>query len=185
MIALGYGTVRFGLFAGADMRVLGKYVLNIALPALLFSVLKRPMVIGLILGLAVSVTGAPLPAVLVRVLDMQASSASALALFVIGGALVGLPMRGNRILATEIVIGKLLVHPAITFALIIGLAGIGMAMPQGDLATALILSAAMPMFGIYTILSQDYGYEGLASLALLGATTGAFFTLTFLIGWRA
>jgi len=34
-IALGYGAVRSGLFATPEMRVLGPYALNIALPALL------------------------------------------------------------------------------------------------------------------------------------------------------
>ena len=46
------------------------------------------------------------------------------------------------------------------------------------MAVAVILSAAMPMFGIYTLLAQDYGHEGIASIALLGATAGAFFTLS-------
>jgi len=46
---------------------------------------------------------------------------------------------------------------------------------------ALILSAAMPMFGIYTVMAQDYGHEGLASIALLGATAASFFTLSGLL----
>jgi malonate transporter and related proteins len=54
-------------------------------------------------------------------------------------------------------------------------------MLSGDMAVAVILSTAMPMFGIYTLLAQDYGHEGLASLALLGATAGAFFTLSTLL----
>lgn len=37
VIALGYLTVRGGLFRPADMRTLGSYVMNIALPALLFN----------------------------------------------------------------------------------------------------------------------------------------------------
>ena len=37
LIAIGYGAVRAGLFAQSDMKTLGKYVLNIALPALLFN----------------------------------------------------------------------------------------------------------------------------------------------------
>jgi malonate transporter and related proteins len=35
-IGLGYGTVKGGLFRQSDMRVLGAYVINIALPALIF-----------------------------------------------------------------------------------------------------------------------------------------------------
>jgi len=43
-IALGYAATRRGLFAKADMQVLGKFVFNVALPALLFRALStRPI----------------------------------------------------------------------------------------------------------------------------------------------
>jgi hypothetical protein len=40
-IALGYFLTRRGLFARADMRVLGQFVINLALPALLFNALAQ------------------------------------------------------------------------------------------------------------------------------------------------
>ena len=40
-IGLGYGAVRFGVFSTADTRVMGKYVQNIALPALLCVALAK------------------------------------------------------------------------------------------------------------------------------------------------
>ena len=40
-IALGFAVTRWGLFAKADMRVFGKFVINIALPALLFNALSQ------------------------------------------------------------------------------------------------------------------------------------------------
>jgi hypothetical protein len=49
------------------------------------------------------------------------------------------------------------------------------------LHSALILSAAMPMFGIYTVLAQRQGLEGAASLAMLTATSCAFVSLTLLL----
>ena len=45
----------------------------------------------------------------------------------------------------------------------------------------MILSAAMPMFGIYTVLAQEQGLEGLASIAMLAATSAAFVTLSLLL----
>ncbi|MFV0492948.1 MAG: AEC family transporter [Pseudorhodobacter sp.] len=39
IIALGWTTTRIGLFSAADMRVFGRFVMNIALPALLFNAL--------------------------------------------------------------------------------------------------------------------------------------------------
>lgn len=41
VIAAGYATTRLGLFERAEMRVFGKYVINIALPALLFNALSQ------------------------------------------------------------------------------------------------------------------------------------------------
>ena len=41
VIAAGYITTRLGLFARPEMRVFGKYVINLALPALLFNALSQ------------------------------------------------------------------------------------------------------------------------------------------------
>ena len=55
-----------------------------------------------------------------------------------------------------------------------------MTLPE-ELHSAVILSAAMPMFWIYTVLAQRQGLEGAASLAMLTATSLAFVTLTALL----
>lgn len=148
---------------------------------LFLSVVKRPMVLGLLGGFALMLSGIELPSGADRLLDMLAASASALALFVIGGSLVGLPMRGNTGLAAQIIVGKLILHPAMVFAAAMLVPLLGLPVLGADMQTAVILSAAMPMFGIYTVLAQEYGHGGVASIALLGATFGAFFTLSALL----
>ena len=50
-----------------------------------------------------------------------------------------------------------------------------------DMSTAFILSAAMPMFGIYALFAQEHGQEGMASIAQLVATAGSFATLSGLL----
>lgn len=146
----------------------------------LVGVIRRPMVIGMALGLAVSLAGVSLPGPVDRLASMVAASAAALALLVIGGSLVGLPVRGNRALAGQIVAGKLLVQPALTFLAVLGLGALGMALTS-DLRAAVILSAAVPMFTIYSVFAQEVGQEGLASIAQLGATTAAFITLNVML----
>lgn len=153
------------------------------LGAMAMSVLKRPMVLSLLVGLVWTLLSLPIPRPAMRVLDVTANAAAALSLFAIGGSLFGLPTKGNRALAGFVALGKLVLHPALAFACLVAFAAIGWAVPTGDLATAVVLSAAMPMFGIYTILAQDYELEGLASLALLMAMVGAFFTLSALLAW--
>ncbi|WP_435312618.1 AEC family transporter [Primorskyibacter sedentarius] len=147
----------------------------------LVGVLRRPLVIGLLSGVAVSVMGLPIPEALSRMLEMTAASTSAIALFVIGGTLAGLPIVGNRLLAGQIVFGKLILHPAMVALFLLALPMLGLPPLSPDLAVAVILSAAVPMIGVYTIIAQDYGHEGLASLALLGTTVGSFVTLNLLL----
>lgn len=148
------------------------------LRSVILGVLKRPMVIALAAGFVVSISGLTLPEPVLRLFDMLAASASALALFVIGGSLVGLPLIGNRALAAQITFGKLFLHPALVFLALL-LLGSGL---SPELQAAVILSAAMPIFTIYTVFAMEHGREGVASIALLGTTVGAFVTLTVLLG---
>lgn len=143
---------------------------------LITGILKRPYFLALPLGLLVSSLGISLPQPILRLTDMLGASAAALALIVIGGALVGLKLEGERMLATQIVIGKLLVQPLMTLAIAAILVMAGMEISD-DLHAAVILSAAMPMFGLYTVFAQESGHEGLAAIAQLGATAASFVTL--------
>lgn len=293
-IGLGYGSVAFGVFSSADMKVLGRYVLDIALPALLFSAvagrdlgevlhpgyllayataglatvligyvavtltgtgparravavlgmvvpnsafvgypalllvlpdiagqilvlnflvenviliplglilldlsrprpgrtigtvlagiakdfIRRPFVIGLLLGLFVSVSGLPYPEPVERFMTILAGSASALALVVIGGTLYGLPMRGDRALAGGIAAGKLVLHPLMAAVAVAICSMTGLVELPDAFRQAAILSAAIPMFSIYIILAQPYGHDGIASIALLTAVISSFVTLS-------
>ncbi len=147
----------------------------------IWGVLQRPLMIALLLGLAFAMTGLDLPAVAQRLLGFVGASASALALFAVGGGLYGNPARGNRGLAAQITIGKLLIHPALALAVLL-------IVPLPPLmATALVLSCALPMFTIYGVLVQGSGEEGVASLAMLWANLAAVVTVTaalwYLQGW--
>lgn len=150
---------------------------------ILGDVLKTPFIIGLLLGMAVSVSGIGLPEPLGRLAGLLAASASALSLVVIGGSLVDLPVSGNKALAVQITVQKLFLHPALMALAAFALTGAGLVQLEPDMMKAVILSAAMPMFGIYVVLAQKHGLEGAASLAMLGATSGAFVTLSLLLFW--
>ncbi len=148
---------------------------------ILLNVMKRPMIIGLLLGVLVAGSGLPLPSPMLRLMTMFSSATAALALFVIGGSLFGLPMRGNVNAALLTAIGKTLVHPlaallVMTIAFSFGIDGMG-----AELRAALLIICASPMMGIYTILAQDYGHEGMASISMLCATIGSFFVFSGLL----
>lgn len=148
---------------------------------ILFGVLKRPMVLGLIAGLIVSLAGVSIPEPISRIFTMLAASASALALFVIGGGLVGAPLRGNWANAVQIALGKLLLNPAMAALALLMLPALGLAPLTPELAAAVVISAAIPMFSIYVIFAQEMGHEGMASIAQITATSAAFVTLSALL----
>lgn len=143
----------------------------------IWGVLQRPLMIALLLGLGFAMTGLDLPATLQRLLGFVGASASALALFAVGGALVGMPVRGNRLLAGQITAGKLLLHPALAVIVLL-------VVPLPPvMATALVLSCALPMFTIYGVLVQGSGEEGVAALAMLWANLAAVVTVTAALWW--
>ena len=149
----------------------------------MLSVLKRPMVLGLLAGLLVSLAHIPVPQMADRLFGMLAASAAGLSLIVVGGSMVGLKLTGNQARALQVAFGKLLLHPALMALAALGLPLLGLAVLPPDLYVAVILSAAMPMFGIYAVLAQELGLEGAASVAMLGTTVLGFFSLSGLLFW--
>lgn len=145
-------------------------------------VLRRPVVIALILGLLVSLAEIAPPAVLVRTTSLLEESAAAIALIIIGGSVASLPIRGNRKLAAQIVAGKLLLHPLMTLFAIGILAAFGLDLSPDMRAAALMISA-LPMLTVFAVIAQEVDEAALASLAQIGATFGAFFTLSALLAW--
>mgnify|MGYP001765172179 FL=1 len=138
---------------------------------------RNPLIIAIVLGFLVSATGLHIPSPVSRTVTLFAQASSALSLFVIGGSLVGLQLQGLKSAVAQIGIGKLLLHPLCLLAVMTWLVPVG----DPQLKTALLLTGAMPMMGIYAILAQRHGHEGLASAALLVGTMASFFTLSGLL----
>ena len=158
-----------GRGGSGQWRVLGKTLVRLA---------ANPLLISLLAGLALSLLGLKLPAPVERAVDMLAVSCSAVALFVIGGLLVGLPMHGMGRKVAPIVIGKLLAHPLAVALSMLALPFLGLPDVEPALRMAAVLMAAMPMMGIYPTLAQSYGQEDFSAAALLLTTIASFFTLS-------
>lgn len=152
----------------------------------------NPMILAIAAGTLVAFMGWPLPNVLERTVSLFSLASGALALFVIGGSLVGLEGRGMKADVATIALGKLVLHPLAVLLAVLALPYLGVAPLDGALRTAAVLSAAMPMLGIYAILAQRHGHDGLSAAALLVTTVASFFTLSGLLwllrhasGWLA
>lgn len=143
--------------------------------------LRNPLIIGLLAGLAVSLLGVKLPEPITRTVDLLATTCSALALFFVGGTLVGLSLHGLGPKALPVAIGKLVFHPLAVLLTVSALPVLGLPEVEPSLRMAVILMAAMPMIGIYPTLAQAYGQEDFSAVALLLTTALSFFTLSGLL----
>ena len=143
--------------------------------------LRNPLIIALLAGLVCAVAGLQLPAFLTRTITLFAQASSTVSLFVIGGTLVGLPLAGLSRQALPIVLGKLLGHPLAVGSALLLLAALGLPVQDPLLREAALVMAAMPVMGIYPILAQRHGEEGVSAAAQLGTTVGSFLTLNLLL----
>jgi predicted permease len=124
----------------------------------------------------VALLGLPITGVLARTVNMLAMSSTAVSLFVIGGALVGLQIKGMGRDVSAIALGKLMLHP-----LMVGL--MVWLMPPDDpaLRAAAVVFASVPMLSIYPILAQKYGLEAFCAAALVLATILSFVTISIIL----
>lgn len=141
------------------------------------SLLTNPMVLGVLLGMLFSAMQWQLAAPVARTVNLLALSSSALALFVIGGSLLGLRVQGIVGRVLPIAAGKLVLHPLLAAGALYLLPLLGGQTMDPALAKALVLACAMPMMGIYPVLAQRFGMEDLAAASLLFTTIASFFTL--------
>jgi predicted permease len=137
----------------------------------------NPMIWGIVLGFLFSWFEVQLPSSLSRTVTLFAQASGALALFVIGGSLVGLPVKGMGSSVGQIAAGKLILHPLVMAAVLLWLVPI----QDPVMRTAVLLTCAMPMMGIYPILTQKHGHDGLSAATLLVTTMGSFFSLNILL----
>lgn len=144
---------------------------------ILLSVIRRPLIIGLMAGFAFVLLRVHPPGELLRFTDLLGQAAAPVALAVIGGSLFGLNLRGDLSLASVIAAVKLLVHPAMVLVFLTGLTALGIATLDAELTVGIVLTACMPMFAIFVLFGQEAGHEGLASLSLLIATVLSFVTI--------
>lgn len=142
---------------------------------------KKPLMIALVAGTCVSMLQIPLPQAITRTVDLFSKTSGALSLFIIGGTLTGLSIKGMRHKIFPVVLGKLVLHPVAVIMVLWLLMQLGFPALDSELHRAIIISAAIPMMGTYTILAQAYGQDQTASAIMLAATMMSFFTLSGLL----
>ena len=163
--AIGITAMELARNAGGGLRV--------ALPRILRAVFRNALVIGIGLGFAVNLTGAPLPGVLTDAVDMMARAALPAALFGLGGTLYRYRPEGDMRTILYVVACSLLLHPAITWGLA-SLQGVG----TGGMRSAVLTAAMAPGVNAY-VFANMYGVARRVAASAVLIATG----LTVLTAW--
>lgn len=135
-------------------------------------VLTQPLVLGLMLGFAVNLTGLEQPGFLAAATDMMAKSALPAALFGLGGVLWRYRPEGDKGLIAVVCFASLLLHPTISYSL----ARYGFGLDVDGLRSATITSAQPPGVNAY-MFAHMYGVgKRVNASAVLVATGLSLFT---------
>ncbi|GHA29641.1 AEC family transporter [Oceanisphaera arctica] len=140
---------------------------------LLRRLLRNPLLLAIMAGLCVSLLSIRLPEAISLPLGLLGQASVAVALFAIGGSLVGNRIQSNLPDMGMVMVGKLILHPLLA-ALMIWL------LPPFDpgLSKALVLIAAMPMMSMYPIIGAQFGHGRFCAGTLLLTTMTAFITIS-------
>jgi predicted permease len=149
-----------------------------------FSILKgiikrlitNPLIISISAGVVFSAFELHLPQPISHALTMLSGASAPVALFYIGCTLAGLRLTGMGGDISSIIFGKLILHPLAVYVTLLILS-----FNNPILKQAAVINASMPMFSIYPLISQKYGYEGLCAAAMVATTVISFFTITALL----
>ncbi|HZK04932.1 MAG TPA: AEC family transporter [Actinomycetaceae bacterium] len=183
VLIIPLGLVLFEAAAGEEMhwrrRLLG----------IVQRVLLHPLMVAIVLALLVTTFEISLPGMLDSALSLVANSSSAVALFAIGGMLVGLNLGGQHADLAVGVTAKLLVMPAVAVGLALLLPMLGLPELDPDLRAAAILTCALPSMSIVPAIGEQYG-EGefgaatqMLSTLLSGLTISGWLLGLAAVGW--
>lgn len=138
-------------------------------------VIRNELMIGLGLGIAVNLSGLPLPGAFVDAVDLIARAALPVALFALGGALTRYSLKAEIGEAGMVAACSLLLHPLLAWAL----ARHAFALPE-PFVRAAVLTAAMPtgMNGYVFAVMYQRAIGTAASVVIVG-TAAAVVTVTF------
>lgn len=134
---------------------------------------RNALVIGIMLGFIVNLTGLPIPGVMDQALDMMVRAALPAALFGLGGVLYRYRPEGDLRTIGFVVALSLIVHPAITFGLA-HLLGVG---TQG-MRSAVVTAAMAPGVNAYVFANLYGRAKRVAASSVLIGTAGVIIT-----GW--
>lgn len=148
----------------------------------LVNVARHPLVIAIVLALVFSSLQWSLPPVLATSVQLLANTTSGVALFTIGGMLVGAQLSGAKVDIVVASVGKLIVAPLVAVGLAILLPMLGLPALPDELRTALVILCGLSGYSILPPMMEPYGDEAsVATGVVMTQTVLSFFTLSGLV----
>ncbi len=151
---------------GGALRLAGK---------VLRAMFSNALIIGIALGLAVNLAGAPVPGVLGEAVALVGQAALPAALFGLGGVLVRYRPEGDLRIIGLICALSLGLHPAVAWAL-----GAAFALPEASLRSAVITAAMAPGINTYVFADMYGRARRVAATGVLVATAASVLSVS---GW--
>ena len=139
---------------------------------MLRGVVSQPLVIGIIAGFAVNMSGITLPGAVAAAVEMMARAALPVALFGLGGVLWRYRPEGDRGLIALVTATALLVHPLITYVLGVWVFDLD----TQALRSAVITAAMAPGVNAYMFASLYGVGRRVAATSVLMATSASILT---------
>lgn len=136
------------------------------------SILRQPLVIGILAGLAVNISGLSLPGVVISAVDMMVRAAIPAALFGLGGVLLRYRPEGDMKTISMVCALTLIVHPAVTYGL--GRYAFGLSVDQ--LCSAVVTAAMAPGVNAFLFANIYGAARRVAASTVLLATAGTVLT---------
>lgn len=171
VIGLGIGLVELGTGAGKSWRK--------ALTDAVLAVLKGPLFVAPMLGIAWSLSGLALPPWLANFAELMGAASGPCALFAMGLFLVGKPMSAGVGEVSWLVFMKLVAHPLITWWLAVAVFELDFEMTRG-----VVLMAALPTGALSFVLAQKYQiFVQRSSATILFSTIFSVVTVSLLLFW--
>jgi len=143
--------------------------------SILRAMFSNALVIGIALGIAVNLSGLPVPGVVSDALDLMVRAALPAALFGLGGVLVRYRPAGDMRAIGFTVAVSLVLHPAVTFG-----SGVALCLPEDSLRAATITAAMAPGVNAY-VFSDMYGRA--RRVAASSVLVGTVATMLTAWGW--
>ena len=145
------------------------------LAAVLKNLLKNPIILAQFAAVPFAFGWLPLPAALLKTAGVLSAGSGPVALFVIGGSLVGLRLGGRLADIFLLTAGKLLLFPLLVVGLLLLFGA------SRDMLFAGALLACVPMASMVAIIHAQYGHEQRGAAIMLLTTVLSFASISLVL----